>query len=232
MRGLILLQGIRFMKVWRERMTPRCPVTICITQCSLSHAYFNLKQNKHITTHSKSHTAQISSSYLSGRHMAKVLKPFMTSQTANVCLIVEKAKHFRWTSSHSHYLSAVFGSLNQTPGWPGFEGFYKFKGQKINFSMGCLFFVFLLLWIAFCFGWASTIVKSTKTTAVACNCSKSIASADWSAFFISFPLDFTALTCYYLLILGSKIPPPFFIFLRGAYLNSPQTHLPCKTAML
>lgn len=170
MRGLVLLQGIRFMKVWRERMTPRRRVTICITQCSLSHAYFNFPENKHITTHSKSHTAQISWSYLSGRHMAEVLKPFMTSQTASVCLIVEKAKHFRWTSSHSHHLSAAFGSLNQTLGDQVLKAFMSSKGKKYISQWCFIFFVFLLLWIAFCFGLASTIVKSTKTMAVACNC--------------------------------------------------------------
>lgn len=73
--------------------------------------------------------------------MAKVLKPFMTSQTANVCLIIEKAKSFRWTSSHSHYLSAMFGSLNQTLGDQVLKAFISSKGKKY-ISQWCFIFCF------------------------------------------------------------------------------------------
>lgn len=60
----------------------------------------------------RSRRMQISSSCLSGRHMAK---PLMTPRRATVCSTVEKAKYFRWTSSHSHYSFAMFAGLEVEP---------------------------------------------------------------------------------------------------------------------
>lgn len=63
-------------------------------------------------------------------------------------------------------------------------------GQVFISSMGLFTFCFLCFYgLFFCFGLAATTVQSTKTMAVPCHYSKSIASADCSAV-LFFPFSF------------------------------------------